>query len=84
MGEYYGRHTPDGQVPGPYARFLQENGKVAQYSIPDEPQQNGVAERRNRTMNEYGAQYDKLFHLTVEPVDGGVKNRHSYSQKRTK
>ena len=32
------------------------------------------------TMNEYGAQYDKLFHLTVEPVDGGVKNRHSYSQ----
>ena len=84
MGEYYGRHTPYGQVPGPYAGFLQENGKVAQYSIPDEPQQNGVAERRNRTMNGYGAQYDKLLHLTVEPVDGDVKNRHSYSQKSTK
>ena len=49
-GEYYGRHTPYGQVPGPFARFLQENGIVAQYSTPGEPQQNGVAERRNRTL----------------------------------
>ena len=39
-----------GQVPGPFARFLQENGIVAQYSTPGEPQQNGVAERRNRTL----------------------------------
>jgi transposase InsO family protein len=49
-GEYYGRHTPFGQVPGPFAKFLQENGIVAQYSMPSEPQQNGVAERRNRTL----------------------------------
>ena len=49
-GEYYGRHTPYGQVPGPFARFLQENGIVAQYSTPGEPQQNGVAKRRNRTL----------------------------------
>jgi hypothetical protein len=49
-GEYYGRHTPYGQIPGPFARFLQENGIVAQYSTPSEPQQNGVAERRNRTL----------------------------------
>ena len=35
--EYYGRHTPYGQVPGPFARFLQENGIVAQYSTPGEP-----------------------------------------------
>ena len=28
-GEYYGRHTPYGQVPGPFARYLQENGIVA-------------------------------------------------------
>ena len=55
MGEYYGRHTLDGQVPGPYARFLQENSKVAQYSIPGEPQQNGVAKRHNRKMNGYDA-----------------------------
>ena len=49
-GEYYGRHTPYGQIPGPFARFLQENGIVAQYSTPGEPQQNGVAERHNRTL----------------------------------
>ena len=36
-GEYYGRHTPYGQVPGPFVRFLQENGIVAQYSTPGEP-----------------------------------------------
>ena len=50
MGEYYGRHTPYDQVPRPFARFLQENGIVAQYSTPGEPQQNGVAERCNRTL----------------------------------
>jgi len=49
-GEYYGRHTPYGQAPGPFVRFLQENGIVAQYSTPGEPQQNGVAERRNCTL----------------------------------
>ena len=49
-GEYYGRHTPYGQVPGPIASFLQENGIIAQYSTPGEPQQNGVAEKRNRTL----------------------------------
>jgi hypothetical protein len=27
-GEYYGRHTPYDQVPGPFAKFLQENGIV--------------------------------------------------------
>ena len=48
-GEYYGRHTPYGQVSGPFARFLQENSIVAHYSTLDEPQQNGVVERRNRT-----------------------------------
>jgi transposase InsO family protein len=49
-GEYYGRHTPYGQVPDPFVKFLQENGIVAQYSLPYEPQQNGVAERRNHTL----------------------------------
>jgi hypothetical protein len=50
VGEYYGRHTPYGQVPRPFARYLRENGIVAQYSTPDEPQQNGVVERRNHTL----------------------------------
>ena len=49
-GEYYGRHTPYGQVPRPFAKFLQETGIVAQYSMSGEPQQNGVAERCNRTL----------------------------------
>ena len=48
--EYYSRHTPYGQVTGPFARFLQENGLVAQYSTLGEPQQNGVADRRNHTL----------------------------------
>ena len=30
--EYYGRHTPYGQVPRLFAKFLQKNGIVAQYS----------------------------------------------------
>jgi hypothetical protein len=29
-GEYYGRHTPFVQIPGPFARFLHETGIVAQ------------------------------------------------------
>jgi hypothetical protein len=36
-GEYYGRHTPYGQVHGPFARSLQENGIVAQYSMSGDP-----------------------------------------------
>jgi hypothetical protein len=49
-GEYCGRHTPYGQVPGPFARFLQENVIVTQYLMPGDPQRNGVAERRNHTL----------------------------------
>jgi transposase InsO family protein len=49
-GEYYGRHTPYGQVSGPFTRFVQKNDIVTQYSMPGDPQQNGVAERRNRTL----------------------------------
>jgi hypothetical protein len=30
--------------------FLQKNGIVTQYSMSDDPQQDGVAERRNRTL----------------------------------
>ncbi|CAJ2666407.1 unnamed protein product [Trifolium pratense] len=49
-GEYYGRYTENGQAPGPFAKFLQEHGIVAQYTMPGSPNQNGVAERRNRTL----------------------------------
>jgi hypothetical protein len=36
-GEYYGRHTPYGQIPGSFANFLEENDIVDQYSLPYEP-----------------------------------------------
>jgi transposase InsO family protein len=49
-GEYYGRHTLYDQIPGPFAKFLQENGIVAQYSTPGEPQQNRMVERHNHTL----------------------------------
>ena len=49
-GEYYGRYTEDGQATGPFAKFLQENGIVVQYTMPGSLDQNGVLERRNRTL----------------------------------
>jgi transposase InsO family protein len=48
--EYYNRHTSYGQVSVPFTKFLQENDIVAQYSTPGEPPQNGITERRNRTL----------------------------------
>ena len=51
-GEYYGRYIEDGQALGPFAKFLQENGIVAQYTMLVSPDQNTVAERRNRTLLE--------------------------------
>ncbi|RVW95036.1 hypothetical protein CK203_040058 [Vitis vinifera] len=36
-GEYYGRYTDDGQTPDPFAKFLQEHGIVAQYTMPGSP-----------------------------------------------
>ena len=49
-GEFYGRYTESGQNKGPFALYLQECGIKAQYTTPGTPQQNGVAERRNRTL----------------------------------
>ena len=49
-GEYYGRYTEDGQAPSPFAKFLQENRIVVQYTMSGSPNQNGVVERRNQTL----------------------------------
>uniref|UniRef100_A0A2N9I6A1 Integrase catalytic domain-containing protein n=1 Tax=Fagus sylvatica TaxID=28930 RepID=A0A2N9I6A1_FAGSY len=51
-GEYYGRYDGIRQCPRPFAKFLEEHGICAQYTMPGTPQQNGVAERRNRTLME--------------------------------
>ena len=32
-GEYYERYIMDGQTPSPFARFLEKNGIVAQYTM---------------------------------------------------
>ena len=49
-GENYGRYLEDGQAPGPFVKFLQEHVIIAQYTMLDSLNQNGVAERRNRTL----------------------------------
>jgi len=49
-GEYYGRYDESGQHPGPFAKFLEKRGICAQYTMPSTQQQNGVSERRNRTL----------------------------------
>ena len=51
--EYYGRYDGFGeQCPGPFAKYLMECGIVPQYTMPGTPSQNGVAERRNRTLKD--------------------------------
>ena len=49
-GEYYGKYIENRQAPSAFAKFLQENGIVAQYTMPSSSDQNGVVERRNRTL----------------------------------
>ena len=48
-----GRYTKKGQLYGLFARFLQEQGIVAQYIMPSSPSQNGVAERKSN-LERYG------------------------------
>ena len=49
-GEYYGKYTENGQAPSPFAKFFQEHGIVAQHTMPSSLNQNGLVERRNRTL----------------------------------
>ena len=44
--EYYGKYIEDGQAEGMFAMFVQQNGIIAQYTMPSSLDQNGVAERR--------------------------------------
>ena len=46
-GKYYVRYTENAKAFGPFTRFLQELGIVAQYTMPGSLDQNGVAKRRN-------------------------------------
>jgi transposase InsO family protein len=52
-GEYYGRSDGSGeQRSGPFAKFLEDNGIVPQYTMLGSPAMNSVTERRNRTLME--------------------------------
>ena len=48
--EYYVRYDETGRNPGPFAKYLQECGIDAQYTMSGTPQQNGIRERRNCTL----------------------------------
>ncbi|PKU73374.1 Retrovirus-related Pol polyprotein from transposon TNT 1-94 [Dendrobium catenatum] len=51
--KYYGRYDGSGeQHPGSFTRYLAKCGIVPQYTMPETPSQNGVAERRNRTLKD--------------------------------
>jgi transposase InsO family protein len=58
-----------------------EQGIVAQYSMPGESQQNGVAEGRNRTLMDMVRSMISYSTLPVNFMDGGFENHHSYSQQ---
>ena len=49
---YYGKFNKSEQCKSPFAKLLESRGIYAQYIMPGTPQQNGVAERRNRTLME--------------------------------
>ncbi|RVW72211.1 Retrovirus-related Pol polyprotein from transposon TNT 1-94 [Vitis vinifera] len=51
-GEYYGRYDGSGeQRPEPFAKYLMECG-IVPHTMSGTPSQNGVAERRNRTLKD--------------------------------
>ena len=52
-GEYYGRYDGSGeQRLGSFTKYLMKCGIVPQYTMLGTPSQNGVAERRNRTLKD--------------------------------
>ncbi|RDX77681.1 hypothetical protein CR513_42158, partial [Mucuna pruriens] len=48
--EFYGKFNEGGQCPSPFTKFLENLGICAQYTMLGTPQQNDVAEKRNRTL----------------------------------
>ncbi|KAJ9557382.1 hypothetical protein OSB04_011996 [Centaurea solstitialis] len=49
-GEYFGKYSEKGQHKGPFATYLEQVGIKAEYTTPYTPTQNGVSERKNRTL----------------------------------
>ena len=52
-GEFYGRNDASNeQCPGSFARYLEQSRIVPQYTVPGTPSMNGIAKRRNRTLQD--------------------------------
>jgi hypothetical protein len=71
--KYYGRHVVHVQVHVPFARFLQENGIIAQYSMSGDPRLNRVAERCNRTLMDMVRSMLSYFMLLISFYMKGLK-----------
>ena len=50
--KYYGKHGSTGQFKGSFAKYLEDCGIVAQYTILGSPNQNEVIEIHNRTLKD--------------------------------
>ncbi|GKC35713.1 UBN2_2 domain-containing protein [Tanacetum coccineum] len=77
--EYYGRHTDVGQAPRSFFDFCKDHGIINQYTMSGTPQQNGVAERRNRTLmdmeNEPNLEINVEPQETQQPLRSSQRNR---------
>ena len=84
--EYYGRYDGSGELrPGPFVRYLQECDIVPQYTMLGTLSQNGVVERRKRTLKDMvGSMYDKLFFFTKIALGGSLKDCGLYPQSSSK
>ncbi|XP_075080193.1 uncharacterized protein LOC142165730 [Nicotiana tabacum] len=69
-GEYYGKYNESRQCLGPYAKFLEEHGICAQYTMPGIPQQIGIAERRFLVR-----QFQRLLLNCGHEASGSVENQ---------
>ena len=48
--EYYGKYDETRRNPGPFAKYFQECGIDAQYTMSGTPQHNEIAEKMNHTL----------------------------------
>ena len=78
--EYYGRFTESGQHLSVFALFLREHGIITNYTMPGTPEQNGVAERRNRTLIDMVRSMMSNSTLPKFLWGEALKNCYSHSQ----
>ena len=77
-GEYYGRYDETGQHPGPFAKLLQKCGICVQYTMLGTRQQNGVSERRNKTLMDMVRRILSNLTLSISLWMYALKNCHVF------